>query len=66
MKRQIKRLNRFNKKLQEIVKKINEETLYLTRLKSNEIEDDTLDDIELLWDDLSNLCGDVNRYTACN
>lgn len=46
--------------------KINEETKYLTNLKLDEIIDDELDDIDLLWDNLDTLCEDVIRYTVCN
>jgi len=50
MKRQIKKLDRFNVKLQQISEQINEEMKYLTSLKSNEMIDDELDDIDLLWE----------------
>lgn len=66
MKRQIKKLDRFNVKLQQISEQINEEMKYLTSLKSNEMIDDELDDIDLLWDNLDTLCEDVIRYTVCN
>lgn len=66
MKRQIKKLNTFNTRLQAMSNKINEETKYLTNLKLDEIIDDELDDIDLLWDNLDTLCEDVIRYTVCN
>lgn len=66
MKRQIKKLDRFNVKLQQISGQINEEMKYLTNLKPDEIIEDELDDIDLLWDNLDTLCEDVIRYTVCN
>lgn len=66
MKRQIKKLDRFNLRLQQISAQINEEMKYLTGLKLNEIIDDELDDIDRLWDDLDTLCEDVIKYSVCN
>jgi len=71
MKRQIKKLNTFNRKLQKLAKDINEETKRLTKItniniKVFEDDPDELDDIDLLWDNLDTLCEDVIRYTVCN
>jgi len=66
MKRQIKKLNRFNVRLQQLSNQINEEMKYLISLKPNEIIEDELDDIDLLWDNLDKLCEDVIRYSVCN
>lgn len=64
MKRQIKKLNTFNRKLQKLAKDINEETRRLTKIQG--IESDELDDIDLYWDNLDTLCEDVITYTVCN
>jgi len=71
MKRQIKKLNTFNRKLQKLAKDINEETKRLTKItniniKVFEDDPDELDDIDLYWDNLDILCEDVIRYTVCN
>jgi len=71
MKRQIKKLNTFNRKLQKLAKDINKETKRLTKIqnintKIFEDDPDELDDIDLLWDNLDTLCEDVIRYTVCN
>lgn len=66
MKRQIKKLNTFNRKLQKLARDINEETRRLTKIQKIENDSDELDDIDLYWDNLTTLCEDVIRYTVCN
>lgn len=66
MKRQIKKLNTFNRKLQKLAKDINEETRRLTKIQKIENDSDELDDIDLYWDNLTTLCEDVIRYNVCN
>jgi hypothetical protein len=66
MKRQIKKLNTFNRKLQKLANDIDEETKRLTKIKNIENDTDELDNIDLLWDNLDTLCEDVIRYTVCN
>lgn len=66
MKRQIKKLNTFNRKLQKLARDINEETRRLTKIQKIENDSDELDDIDLLWDNLDTLCEDVIRYSVCN
>jgi hypothetical protein len=66
MKRQIKKLNTFNRKLQALSGRINNEIKYLTGLKDDEVLESELDDIDLLWDDLDQLCEDVIKYSVCN
>jgi hypothetical protein len=66
MKRQIKKFNTFNRRLQKLAKDIDEETKRLTKIKNIENNTDELDDIDLYWDNLDTLCEDVIRYSVCN
>jgi hypothetical protein len=66
MKRQIKKLKTFNRKLQKLTRDISAETIKLTKVKYIDEGSDQFDNIDILWDDLQALCEEVEKYTLCN
>lgn len=67
MKRQIKKLNTFNNRLQQLAKLVDAETKNLIKNeKEVDLNSNDLDNIDVWWDDLTNLCEDVITYIVCN
>lgn len=67
MKKQIKKLNTFNNRLQQLAKLVDVETKNLIKNeKEVDLNSNDLDNIDVWWGELTNLCEDVITYIVCN